>query len=118
MPQAGEEAHGHVDVVTYTADGAVTKGEPVTLSGADTVTSPAAGGFIEGVAFTDADDGETLPVAIRGEIWVASAGAAAGDFVEPDGSGAVAAAAAGDEQRNAAQAKTGTSDGVAKVGLR
>jgi hypothetical protein len=79
--------------VGFTAGGAITKGNVVVLGSGGTVTAAAGVNRAAiGVALASASSGGTVPVALRGIVWVTAGGAISkGAFVTSAAGGKVAA---------------------------
>ena len=71
----GETDDPNVVIETFTADAAITKGDPVYLSDDDTVSSATSAQNCIGIATKTVASGEKCPVLIRGRVKVKAGGA-------------------------------------------
>jgi hypothetical protein len=71
----GETDDPNAIIETFTADAAITKGDPVYLSADDQVTPAAAAQDCIGIAMKTVADTEPCPVLIRGRVKVKAGGA-------------------------------------------
>lgn len=71
----GETDDPNAVIETFTADAAITKGDPVYLSASENVTPAAAAQDCIGIAMKTVDDTKPVPVLTKGRVKVAAGGA-------------------------------------------